>query len=119
MRTSLRMLKHSSEPENIGPLQRCWLQGETITQGSISVTPISRRWSLGLPTWCSQQKDHTFIIQQPAAVIVQQGERTQTIPIYDLQQIILLTLFGLTLVCLGILFRPKRSMRPAQNVLPK
>lgn len=97
-----------SRTERTGLLQRQWLRGETITHGSISVTPVSRRVSLGLPGWLHQDKGLVFIRQQPAKLIVKHGDRTQTIPIHDLQQIILFTMFGLTALCLYILMQPNR-----------
>lgn len=97
-----------SRTERTGLLQRQWLRGETITHGSISVTPVSRRVSLGLPGWLHKDKGLVFIRQQPAMLIVKRGEKSQTIPIHDRQQIILFTMFGLTALCLYFLVRTKR-----------
>lgn len=99
----------ASRAERTGLLQRQWLQGETITHGSITVTPISRRVSLGLPGWLRKDQGLVLICQRPAALIVKRGESTRTIPIHDLQQIILFTMFGLTALCLFILTRPKQK----------
>ena len=100
--------KKASRTKRTGPLQHQWLRGETITRGSITVTPIARRISLGLPKWLRQDQALVFICQRPAAVIVKRGESTQTIPIHDLTHIILFTMMGLTALCLYILMRPNR-----------
>ena len=95
-------------------VEREWIRGEVLTSGSITVTPVSRRVSLGLPSWMRPDQGWVFICQRPAALIVKRGESTQTIRIHDVQQIIILTLFALTALCLYILSRPKRTKRITQ-----
>jgi len=94
-----------SRTEQTGLLQRQLLRGETITRGSISVTPISRRISLGLPGWLQKDQGRVLIYQRPAALIVKRGGSTQTIPIHDITQIIMVTMFSLTALCLYLLMR--------------
>ena len=98
----------STRTGQTGFLQRHRLQGESITRGSVSVTPVSRRISLGLPGWLGKDKGQVLICQRPAAVIVKRADRTHTIPIYDLTHIILVSMFGLTAVVLYVLMRSNR-----------
>ncbi len=103
-----RQFNPPAKPGQTGLLQHHRMQGDSITCGSVSVTPISRRISLGLPGWLGKDKGQVFIFQQPAAVIVKRADRTQTIPIYDLTHIILVSMFGLTAVVLYVLMRANR-----------
>jgi hypothetical protein len=68
-------------------LQR--VQGETLQVGKSTVTPISRRLSLGLPDWLTASKGFTFIYQQPASVRIEQDGQVSELPIRDYQTIII------------------------------
>jgi len=112
MNKEQRQFNPPAKPGQTGLLQHQRLRGDSITCGSVSVTPVSRRISLRLPGWLGKDKGQVFIFQQPAAVIVKRhdraGTRTQTIPIYDLTHIILVSMFGLTAVVLYVLMRANR-----------
>jgi len=98
----------ASRNERTSPLQREWIQGETITRGSITVIPIAHRISLGLPGWMRQDEGLAVICQRPAALIVKRGDSTQTIRIHDVTRIIIFTMMAVTALCLYLLMRPNR-----------
>jgi hypothetical protein len=101
----------ASRPKQTSLLQRDWIRGESVTRGSITVTPVSRRISLGLPGWIRQEKGLVFFFQRPAALILKRGDSTETIPIHDVQQIIFFIMIAVTTLWLYIIIRPKRSKR--------
>lgn len=88
-----------------GLIHRQLIRGKSVTTGSIKVTPISRRISLGLPEWIRPDKGLVFISQRPAALIVKRGENTQTMRIRDVHQIIIFTSLLLTALSLYIVTR--------------
>lgn len=67
------------------------MSGETVTIDDVIVTPQSQaltvRWPQGGWVW-----------NRPAAVLVEQGEEEERIPIVDVTRVAQLGLFGLSLV---------------------
>ncbi|MBW6467398.1 MAG: hypothetical protein K0B06_12900 [Brevefilum sp.] len=74
------------------------IQGESFRAGTSTLTPSSRRLSLGWPESVRANKGFALIFQQPAAIIVEKDGHIVKIPIRDYQRIILLSLLLLTVV---------------------
>lgn len=81
------------------------VQGESVTVGKTTVTPVTRRLSLGWPESVRADKGFALIFQQPAAVIVERDGQVVKIPIRDDQKIIIFTLLLLTVVGVFIINR--------------
>ena len=71
------------------PLSLERIPGKPVHTGGITVTPVSRRLTLGLPVPVSARKGFVFIWQQPAAIRIEKGGRVEEVPILDVQGIII------------------------------
>ena len=74
------------------------IQGESFSVGTSTLTPFSRRLSLGWPESVRADKGFVLIFQQPAAIIVEKDGHVVKIPVRDYQRIIVLTLLLVTVV---------------------
>jgi hypothetical protein len=94
-------------------LQQVYSPGEAVTVGATRVTPIARSWRIGWPGWIGGSQGLFLIHQRPAAVRVESGGQTYTLPIRDDQRMIMLPLLLVTLVSLVIILRvrPKELNR--------
>lgn len=81
------------------------IQGETLKVGKTSVTPLSRRLSLGLPGWVTANKGFVLICQHPNSVKIEKDGRLYEVPIRDYQKIIILTLLLIIAVCAFVTHR--------------
>jgi hypothetical protein len=83
------------------------LHGKSITIGSTTITPISRRVSLGLPQWVNPDKGLVFVHQRPTALIVNNDHKEQVVRVFDVQFLILTLIFLFGLLCNFILSSSK------------
>jgi hypothetical protein len=90
------------------------LTGKSITMGSTTVTPISRRISLGFPQWVNPDNGFVMIHQRPTALIVKNGQKEQVIRILDVQFLIL-TLIVLSGIFSLLIFRSKKEQNDERN----
>ena len=78
------------------------IKGQSFNVGTATLTPFSRRLRLGSLEAVRLNKGFTLLFHQPTAFLVEENGRKYRIPIRDYQQIIMITLWLFTAVCVVI-----------------